>query len=521
MPADGSWRRRQRWSDARCENPLIAKCAMSGAPSWSRAPGLEIFHGMRGKLRFDKTITIAVVLMDSSSTIVGKHGSYQLDRAMPFAYGRICVLFKGLDQNGSLVCLKLFRSLPRDRNGEDATEEFLRELEAHRRIEHPNVLPIIDSIQETQNSERQMFLVMPLVEGGNLRELIRNRDFVPLSDALPILRQIAAAIDVAHTRGIIHGDIKPENILLSPDKSHAYLCDFGMVKYFAIQEQIITATPGTAAAAVGSTAYLSPEQIEFGRQSPRSDIYSFALVAYELLTRRLPFDTSVGAFQQMTAKVRGLLIDPALASPYLSRSARTALQRALALNPDDRFSSATEFCEELSAGKPSSNKDSASGQARSQAASADSKQIFISYSHKDRKWLMKFTEVLTPLLRDNTIRVWNDTNIRPGGLWRKEIEEALGCSKVAVLLVSPSFLASEFISNVEAPSLLKAASDRGVTIIWVAVSASLYTETEISHYQASNDPSKPLDTLRSSDLNRELVRICALIKQAVEPRAEP
>ena len=103
--------------------------------------------------------------MDSLSTIVGKNGTYQLDGALPLVYGRICVLFRGVDENGSAVCLKLFRSLPRDRHGENATDEFLRELEAHRRIEHPNVLPIIDSIQETYNERRQMFLVMPFVEG--------------------------------------------------------------------------------------------------------------------------------------------------------------------------------------------------------------------------------------------------------------------------------------------------------------------------------------------------------------------
>jgi serine/threonine protein kinase len=448
--------------------------------------------------------------MDSLSTIVGKNGTYQLDRALPLVYGRICVLFRGVDENGSAVCLKLFRSLPRDRHGENATDEFLRELEAHRRIEHPNVLPIIDSIQETYNERRQMFLVMPFVEGGNLRELIRNTDFVPLSDALPILRQIAAAIDVAHTRGVIHGDIKPENVLLSSDRSRAYLCDFGMAKYFAITERISTQISGNAEA--GSTAYLSPEQIEFGRQSPRSDVYSFALVAYEILTNRMPFDISVGAFQQMRTKVAGNLIDPALANPYLSRPARAALQRGLALNPDDRFPSATEFCEELSA----SQHPLSSGASGARGSSPDSKQIFISYSHKDRKWLKKFNEMLKPLLRGNSIRVWDDGNIKPGGLWRKEIEEALRRSKVAVLLVSPSFLASDFISTVETPSLLKAANDGGVTIIWVPVSASLYAETELTNYQASHDPSKPLDALRPPELNRELVRICALVKEAFE-----
>ena len=244
-----------------------------------------------------------------------------------------------------------------------------------------------------------MFLVLPFVEGGNLRQLIRNRDFVPLSEALPILGQIAAAIDMAHARGVIHGDVKPENILLSADKSHAYLCDFGMAKYFAIEESISTATESmlprvernesmavtSGAPMAGSTAYLSPEQIESGAQSPRSDIYSLALLTYELLTRRLPFDISVGAFQQMKAKVEGKLIDPGSANPYLSPATRAALLRGLALNPDDRPSSATELCEELSATKPSSPGAALPMSRRSEVKSVDSKQIFISYSHIDNQ----------------------------------------------------------------------------------------------------------------------------------------
>lgn len=470
-------------------------------------------------------------VMNSPNVVVGKNGSYRVDRASPFAYGRICVLFKGVDQRGAQVCLKLFRSKPRDQLGQDAISEFLREVRTHRLIEHPNVLPIIDFFREVVSGEQRMFLVLPFIEGGNLRQVIRNRDFVPLSEALPILVQIAAAIDIAHTRGIIHGDVKPENILLSADKSHTYLCDFGMAKYFAIEESISTAVenvpmrprlgseismaaPGISMA--GSTAYLSPEQIESGSQSPRSDIYSLALLTYELLTGRLPFDISVGAFSQMKAKVEGKLIDPGLANPYLSPAIRAALLRGLALNPNDRPSTATEFCGELSSTEPSPPGAALPMNPRSGAISVDPKQIFISYSHKDGKWLKKFAEVLTPLLQNNTIRAWDDTNIRPGGLWRNEIEEALRSAKVAVLLVSPSFLASEFIRNVEMPPLLKAASDRGVTIIWVAVSASLYSETPISHYQAANDPLRPLDALRAPDLNRELVRICTRVKEAVE-----
>ena len=140
---------------------------------------------------------------------------------------------------------------------------------------------------------------------------------------------------------------------------------------------------------------------------------------------------------------------------------------------------------------------------------------FISYSHRDGKWLEKLNVMLTPYIR-NGMAVWSDQKIKPGDLWAEQIRTALADAKVAILLVSPDFLASEYIHANELPPLLEEAEQGGLVIIWIPIHYSNYKQTKIKGYQAAWDPSQPLAVLSKSKLNQALVAISETIAEAME-----
>lgn len=149
-----------------------------------------------------------------------------------------------------------------------------------------------------------------------------------------------------------------------------------------------------------------------------------------------------------------------------------------------------------------------------EAENEERNEIFVSYSHKDSQWLADLQDMLKPLTRKRTISLWDDTKIRGGDKWKEQISEALKRAKVAVMLVSPSFLASDFIAEHELPPLLKAAENEGVKILWLLVSDCLYEETELAEFQAIHKISDPLDSLSSSEKNRVLKLACKQIAEA-------
>jgi len=146
-------------------------------------------------------------------------------------------------------------------------------------------------------------------------------------------------------------------------------------------------------------------------------------------------------------------------------------------------------------------------------------QIFISYSHKDERWRDELETHLKPYLRDGSIISWSDKQITPGSEWFREIQSALTNSKVAVLLVSPDFIASHFIHEHELGPLLEEAEQGGVKILWVPVYDSPYKQTALKRYQAVLDASKPLGGMTKAKRARAWVRICEEIQKGVKESA--
>jgi hypothetical protein len=144
------------------------------------------------------------------------------------------------------------------------------------------------------------------------------------------------------------------------------------------------------------------------------------------------------------------------------------------------------------------------------------KKVFISYSHKDVAWLEKLKMFLHPLEDQRLVKIWDDTNIPPGSQWLEEIQLSLERAQVGVLLITENFLTSEFIVQKEFPVLLKKAKNRGCLIFWVAVGPSTVNDSELSQFQAANDPEHPLDSLDEPEQNRILQSIYDQMKKAVQ-----
>jgi serine/threonine-protein kinase len=213
-------------------------------------------------------------------------------------------------------------------------ERFLREIEITSQLNHPHIVPLHDSGQ----ADGFLYYVMPYVDGESLRDRLNREKQLPVEDAIQIAREVADALSYAHNRGVIHRDVKPENILL--ESGHAVVADFGIARAVSVAGgERITAT----GVAVGTPEYMSPEQAGAGAElDARSDVYALGCVLYEMLTGQPPF---TGRSAQAVFARHTLDPVPAMRTvrPGIPISIERAVSRALAKTPADRFRTAGAF----------------------------------------------------------------------------------------------------------------------------------------------------------------------------------
>ncbi|MGH7515174.1 MAG: protein kinase domain-containing protein [Gemmatimonadales bacterium] len=264
---------------------------------------------------------------------------YTLDREL--GRGGMAVVYLARDRKHDRpVAIKLLR--PEIVTGEDA-QRFLLEIQILARLQHPHILALLDS-GATDEVPPRPFYVMPYVDGETLRQRLTREGPLPVAEALRLVREAGEALHYAHGEGLIHRDVKPENVLLS--QGHALVADFGIARAAGIAAGDRLTQPGLS---MGTPAYMSPEQAGGDREvDARADQYSLACVLYELLAGEPPFTG-----HDMLAVMSRQVLDPVppltTVRPGVPTSVRRAVERALSKVPADRFGTVLEFLAALEA----------------------------------------------------------------------------------------------------------------------------------------------------------------------------
>jgi serine/threonine-protein kinase len=261
-------------------------------------------------------------------------GRYRVE--MKIATGGMSSVYRGLDLRlDRPVALKIMDS--RYAGDNQFLTRFQREARAVARLKDPGLVAVYDQGIDGEHP----FLVMELIEGGTLRELLRERGPMPPHAVAAVLRPVLGGLAVAHSAGLVHRDIKPENVLISDD-GDVKIADFGLVR--AVAEAKITST----SVILGTADYLSPEQVSTGDAGPRSDVYSVGILAYELLTGVTPFtgDSALAvAYQRMDNDVS----PPSAVIEGVPAQFDELVGHATAREPADRYADAHEMSAELDA----------------------------------------------------------------------------------------------------------------------------------------------------------------------------
>ncbi|HVE67711.1 MAG TPA: protein kinase, partial [Solirubrobacteraceae bacterium] len=264
-------------------------------------------------------------------------GRYRIDGRL--GIGGMSTVHRAFDERLEReVALKLLA----EHLAEDETfvSRFRREALAAARLIHPNIVQVFDF--GLDDATGQHYIVMELVDGPSCAQLLRDRKTLGVDETLDVIGQSSRGLGHAHRNGVVHRDVKPGNLLLGPD-GVVKLADFGIAR--ATEQSSIT----QVGSVLGTAAYLAPEQARGEEAGPPADIYALAVVTYQMMAGRLPYEAS--SLSELTLKQQREAPPPLDAvSSEVPPSLARAVARGLALDPEARYDSAVAFGEALRAG---------------------------------------------------------------------------------------------------------------------------------------------------------------------------
>ena len=261
---------------------------------------------------------------------VGKRldGRYEVQEII--GVGGMSVVYKAYDNvDDRIVAIKILKD--EFLNNEEFKRRFKNESKAIALLSHENIVRVYD----VNFGEKLQYIVMEYIDGITLKEYINKQNSITWNDAVYFMTQILRAVQHAHDKGIVHRDIKPQNIILLPNGT-LKVTDFGIARFSRSETKTLTEQ------AIGSVHYIAPEQAKGEQTDERADIYSMGVVLYEMLAGKVPFDSENAvsvALMQVQANAEKLT----QINPNIPKGLEQICVHAMQKNPDDRYQSATEM----------------------------------------------------------------------------------------------------------------------------------------------------------------------------------